>query len=169
MLDRFLPRRKSAVVKSEQHVPDVAYRCPQDLAVTPTALRRVLLIGSCLASSWPKTVSMAKPGCPVDFFLFNNATQLPEHPPRPPEEYDFQIVQIPLRTVLPDYKYFRVPHTDTSFHEALLEDAKQRLVQALTQAMRWNREHSILTFVCNFLLPQQNPRGACCPVTTSGT
>ena len=34
--------------KAGAPIPDQVYRCPQDLAVTPLMLRRVLVVGSCL-------------------------------------------------------------------------------------------------------------------------
>lgn len=147
-------------------IPDETYRSPQDLAVTPTPLSRVIVVGSCLASSWPNVFKAAKPGCPCDFFLFNNATQLPKDPPHPAEEYDFQIIQLPLRSVLPDNLHFQSlgkDINDVAAYEQLFAEAKQRLLQFLTAALRWNKDHGILSFVCNFILPQQNPMGRLLP------
>lgn len=144
-------------------IPDQSYRFPQELAVTSTPLRRVMIVGSCLVSAWPDIFKKADHGCPCDFFLFNNATQLPANPPQPIEDYDFQIVQIPLRSLLPDYTYFQLTRTDIRGYEALLADAKARLSQFLAAAMRWNSEHGLLTFVSNYLVPQQNPMGRLLP------
>ena len=144
-------------------IPDQSYRFPQELVVTPTSLRRVMIVGSCLVSVWPEIIKKADPGCPCDFFLFNNATQLPANPPHPIEDYDLQIVQIPLRSLLPDYTYFQLTHADMKSYGALLADAKGRLSQFLAAAMRWNSEHGLLTFVSNYLVPQQNPMGRLLP------
>ncbi len=147
-------------------IPDETYRIPQDLAVTPTPLNRVIVVGSCLASSWPNVFKAAKPGCAGDFFLFNNATQLPKDPPKPAEEYDFQVIQLPLRSVLPDnlhYQSLDREIQDVAAYEKLFEEATQRLRQFLPAALRWNKEHGMLSFVCNFILPQQNPMGRLLP------
>lgn len=152
---------RPAPAASPDRVSDHAFRFPQDLAVTPTPLRRVMIVGSCMVSAWPEAFKASLYPCPCDFFLFNNASQLPASPPQPVENYDFQIVQIPLRSVLPDHKYFNLP--DLAAYEALLEDAKQSLAQNLAAAMRWNVDHGLLTFVTNFMLPQQNPMGRLMP------
>lgn len=144
-------------------IPDQVYRCPQDLAVTPLTLRRVLLVGSCLLMEWPDFIKVAMPGCPCDYLVFNNIAQIPSRPPKPADAYDFQMVQIPLRSVLPDGPFFRMSYSDIDGYEKLFEMAKGRLSQFLQAAMRWNLEYGILTFVFNFHLPQQNPMGRLLP------
>ena len=144
-------------------VPDKVYRCPTDLTVTPTPLGRIVIIGSCLASAWKAVVEASEYSCPCDFFLLNNAAQLPDTPPHPVEDYSFQIVQIPLRTVLPEAAYFRLSYSDPAAYEQLFIDTRQRLSRFLDEAMRWNREYGTLTFVSNFLVPQQNPMGRLLP------
>ena len=144
-------------------IPDQVYRCPQDLAVTPLTLRRVLVVGSCLLMEWPDFIKTATPGCPCDYLVFNNTAQIPPSPPNPADAYDFQVVQIPLRSVLPDGPFFRMSYSDVDGYEKLFEIAKGRLSQFLQAAMRWNLEYGILTFVFNFQLPQQNPMGRLLP------
>ncbi len=146
-----------------QAISDTLFRNPVDLAVTPTEMRRVLLVGSCLLVGWPGILEIASPPCPADYVLFNNASQLGPAPPLPPKAYDFQIIQITLRTVLPENTYFRLNYTDIAAYQALFEAARERMVQSLDAAMRWNRDHGILSFVCNFLVPQQNPMGRLLP------
>lgn len=144
-------------------IEDRVYRCPQDLAVTPTKLNRIIIVGSCLMAGWPDVVAKETPGCPSDFFLLNNAGELPSEPLHPIREYDFQLIQIPLRTVLPDSSYFRLSYHDRDAYEKLFEDARERMAQFLAAALRWNVEHGILTFVSNFLVPQQNAVGRLMP------
>ena len=144
-------------------IPDQVYRCPQDLAVTPLTLRRVLVVGSCLLTDWPDFINTATPGCPCDYLIFNNTAEIPSSPPKPADAYDFQVVQIPLRSVLPDGPLFRMSYSDVDGYEKLFEMAKGRLSQFLQAAMRWNSEYGILTFVFNFQLPQQNPMGRLLP------
>jgi FkbH-like protein len=126
-------------------------------------LRRVLVVGSCLLMEWPDFIKGATPGCPCDYLVFNNTAQIPSSPPQPADAYDFQVVQIPLRSVLPDGPFFRMSYSDVDGYEKLFEMAKGRLSLFLQAAMRWNLEHGILTFVFNFQLPQQNPMGRLLP------
>ena len=144
-------------------IPDRIFRCPDDLAVTPTGVRRVLIVGQCLLAGWSAPLKGAEPGAETDFVLFNNAQELASAPPRPVEEYDFQIVGVPLRGVAPDREYFRLKYDDIEGYTKLFDDSVQRMRRFLASAMRWNREHGVLTFVVNFLLPQQNPMGRLLP------
>jgi hypothetical protein len=103
------------------------------------------------------------PGCKCDFCLFNQVQQLPRVPPAEPAEYDFQLVNIPLRSVLPDSTFFHLSNSQPDSYHALFEDSCERLRQFLAAAMQWNTEHGLLTFVTNFILPQQNPLGRLLP------
>ncbi len=144
-------------------IADDAYRCPTDLAVTPAVLSHVLIVGSCLSSAWPDFISRSPSGCPCDFLVINNSAQLPEAPPRPVQDYDFQFIQIPLRVLMPEYTYFGLSYTDTESYERLFAATVKRLSQFLALTMKWNVQHGILTFVSNFLIPQQNPMGRLLP------
>jgi hypothetical protein len=79
--------------------------------------------------------------------------QLLDHPPLSAEAYDFQLVQIPLRSVLPGGTFFQLSYSDVDRYEKLFEMAKGRLSQFLEAAMRWNIEYGMLTLVFNFQLP----------------
>jgi hypothetical protein len=138
------------------------YRVPRDLAISPTPLRRVLIVGSCMAAPFQGLIHGATPGCPTDYVLFNNLSELPDAPPRPVADYDFQFVQIPLRSVLPDHLYFRTP-ADPAAWQRVFDEARERLGQFLAAALRWNTAHGLLTFVANFMVPQQNAHGRLLP------
>jgi FkbH-like protein len=140
-----------------------AYRVPRDLWITPTSLNRVLVLGSCLLRGWPHTITASPPRCPCDFVLINNTCALPDQPPRSPAEYNFQVVQLPLRSVVPDRAYFRLNFDDAAAYERVFLESKVRLATALANAMRWNAEHGMLTFVFNFPVPQVNPMGRLLP------
>ncbi len=144
-------------------IPDLEFRCPQNLVVTPTRLRRVIVVGQCLMAGWPGVLKSVAPDCECDFFLFNNSQLLPEAPPHPAADYDFQVVQIPLRSILPEAAYFRLSYADASAYEELFRDCCDRLSQFLATAMRWNVACGLLTFVANFAVPQQNPMGRLLP------
>jgi FkbH-like protein len=136
-------------------------RAPNDLQVTPTPPRRVLIVGSCLSGDWSRRMkSLANP-CESDHYL--QGRPLPDQPAHPIGEYDFQMVQLGLRFVLPDNAFARLSQTDTRGHEDLFRFAVSSMRAALEDAMRWNREHGILTFVFPFVTPVQNPVGRLMP------
>lgn len=78
------------------------FRSPCDLRVTPSKLNRVLVIGQCALVGWGGEIERQVPGAKSDYVLFNHAAQLPDSPPHPASEYDFQLIQIPMRSVLPE-------------------------------------------------------------------
>ncbi len=139
------------------------YRVPSDLHRTESPLRRILVIGSCAVDSLPRVIRGAVPNCEADYILFNSFLELPQHPPVAIEEYDFQIVHIAIRTILPEGRYLRLPYDDSDAYERLFQDTKERLILALDAALRYSREAGILTFVSNFLVPQSNPLGRMLP------
>jgi FkbH-like protein len=135
------------------------YRIPNDLQVAETELNRILVIGSCLIAGLPDTIRRMHSKCDVDYILFNNVLELPKQPPAPIACYDFQVVQLPLRTVVPDSAYFRLPFDHEGDYATLLENSQERLGMSLSSILRYAREEGIPTFVSNFLVPQQNPFG----------
>jgi FkbH-like protein len=102
-------------------------------------------------------------GVDADFMLVSNPAQLSEGPPRATSEYDFQIVQIPLRFILNEHDYFRLSQSDTEKFESLLERCKERIRQFLDGSLIWNVGHGIVSFIYNFMVPQQNPMGRLLP------
>src|SRR6266446_3701249 len=82
------------------------YRTPRDLLISPTLFRRGLIIGSCLSAGLPHVFRTQDPGCEVDFIALNNSAQIPATPPFPISEYDFQLIQIPLRPFLLEGAHF---------------------------------------------------------------
>jgi FkbH-like protein len=139
------------------------FRTPNDLAVTQVGLRRVLLIGSCLLEPWTRIVQTFPDGCHCEHFLFNNISQPPESPSRPISDYDFQIISLPLRSILQGTQSLRMSSIEFTAREELLERSCDTISALLNAAMRWNTEHSLLTFVLGFLVPQQNALGRLLP------
>lgn len=136
------------------------FRVPRALRVSQGPPLRALVVGSCFSANIPPYLNLA--GHEGDYVLFNHVGELASQPPRPLNRYDFQIVQVPVRSVLPELAYFRLIESDAGY-EALFGEAEERLFQLLAAAMRWNSESGILTFVANFLTPQQNPLGRMMP------
>jgi FkbH-like protein len=138
-----------------------ALRTPQDLLVTPTHPRRLLVVGSCLAGDWTRRMKALPNPCESDIYLVGR--ELPAQPDRPVADYDFQLVQLGLRFVLPDASFGRLNQNDIAGHEKLFAHAVNSMHAMLDDAMRWNREHGILTFVFPFVTPVQNAVGRLLP------
>lgn len=143
---------------------DGNYRVPNDLQRANFAPRRALGIGTCLLrqgiiSVFPRLQN----GCPVDHVLFNHVQTLPEVPPRPIEEYDFQVVQIPFPSLFPDHAYTRIPFSDPAAFERMRDDAVARLGVMLESALGYTERYGLPAFVLNFQVFQQNPLGRLMP------
>ncbi len=137
-----------------------AYRVPADLQRTELPIRRVLVIGSCLAQGWIR--ENRESGAEFDYILTNNLSPLPEMPPAAITAYDFQVVQLPLRSIMHENTYGHLPATMAAFEE-LFGSVKAWLSQYLDIALVWNTRHGLLSFVSNFMVPQQNPLGRLLP------
>ena len=155
------PRGRSGAELFARH-NGAAYLAPDDLTVTEAHPKRIAMIGSCLLDQW-RLHERNPSGCAVDFFLINNMARLPALDREQIRAWDFQLVQLPLRGVLQDHPFWRLAYGDVEGHRALLERAKQTIDAFLAVQTTWNREHGLLTFVCNFLVPQKNPDGALFP------
>lgn len=135
------------------------YRVPIDLQVTPDAGLRFLVVGGCLAQPFPQIAAAMNKSFKGDFILLNNFDSLPETALAEAEAapYDFQIVHLPLRTIL-GTAYFRLPD-DGSQHEEFLRRTQDFLARYLNNVLKSNAEKKLLTFVLGFMVPQQNPLG----------
>lgn len=127
---------------------------PKDLQVTPTGFRRILLIGSCLTALYYEQLSRRAPDVTFDYLVFNFAGSLPENPPAAPDEYDFQYVQIPLRSIVSDRVIWATRFNEPGFAEQILADGRGIIDVMLASAMQYNEAYGILTFVSNFFVPQ---------------
>jgi FkbH-like protein len=141
-----------------------AFLTPGDLARFETRPRRVAEIGSCLLESW-QFHRQNPSGCPVDLIVMNNVGALPDNPSDGIQisDYDFQVVQIPMRSLLLDETLSRLPYDSIEAHEQALGEACDRLALQLRCRMTWNARHRLLTFVVNFFIPQRNPMGCLFP------
>src|SRR5262249_10751600 len=105
----------------------------------------------------------ALPGCDADHIIYNFAADLPPQPPRPIEEYDFQLVMIAFRWIVFERHHMPKQHADLAAYEAAFEAAVERMRQLLDAALQYYRESGKLTFVTNFFVPQQSPLGRLLP------
>jgi FkbH-like protein len=137
---------------------------PADLSVTPFIPKRLAFIGACLFEAWG--FHRKNPaGCQVDILVSNNADPLPEQlsPGIAVSDYDFQVIQVPLRAVFYDAMLTALDYSSIDAHQKAFDDTCDRLAFHLKCRMEWNVQHGLLTFVCNFFVPQRNPMGVLFP------
>ena len=135
------------------------YRVPEFLSKNRDAPKNVLMIGSCLLEPWADHISFQYPGTHIRKIDFNNASKLPSLSSFELATYDFQIVQIPLRSILKEADYFQIKADDFNGHEDLFTKAVATQQHNLEAALRYNAEHGITSFVLGFSVPQQSPIG----------
>lgn len=145
----------------EPALDDPWFRVPDALAVTRESPGRVLVVGECLAEWF--AAGAAEVGRAPDLVPFNNYASLPAELPRPAEAYDFQVVLLPLRSIVPEWAYLRLPVDDPAPWRDLWDQAEASLGRMLSAALRYHDDHGLLTFVAGFLVPQQNPLGRLLP------
>ncbi len=141
----------------------IHYRAPRDLEVAPTRLKRVMLVGACMTGNWSAMFEHLEPGCVCERVLFNNTQILPARPTAPLADYDFQMVVLPFRAIVPEHSWFRLRYEDDAAYDTLFAECCARIALFLPQALRWNIEHNLLSFVGNFLTPQQSAMGRLLP------
>lgn len=137
-------------------IPDAEYLFPADLEVTPTKVKKVLLIGSCLTALYLEQFQKRYPATAFDYVPYNFVSVLPPAPPAPVGEYDFQYIQIPLRSVITDRIIWGFRFNEAGFANTLLQDAFAVIDVMLDAAMVYNKQHGLLAFVSNFIVPQMN-------------
>jgi FkbH-like protein len=133
------------------------YRTPVDLQVTPDTGARYLVVGGCLAEPMPEIGARINSAHRGDFLLLNNLDALPQMTPEQIARYDFQIIHIPLRSILGS-AYFRLPD-EPGAHEDFLARTEAHLARYLDNALKLNAEARLLSFVLGFLVPQQHQLG----------
>ena len=127
---------------------------PQDLEVTPSDLKGILFIGSCLSEAYVKRIREENPDLNCEHILFNNATELPRKSPEEAQRYDLQYIQLALRSVLTDFAV-RVGDKERGSEKIdWLEIGKSNIDVMLDKAMNYNIQHGLLTLVSTFILPQ---------------
>src|ERR1700733_1077105 len=129
---------------------------PRDLELTSTKLSRVLLVGSCMSDIYRSEFSRLAPEVIFDYIVFNNAADLPDALPSSVQAYDFQYVQIPLRSVLTDAVVQAKRFLDPEFSAAILAQGRRNIDAMLEATLKHNRESGLLTFVSGFFVPQSS-------------
>ncbi len=141
------------------------YRVPEDLRLNQTPLRKILLVGSCFTETLGGQFHRLS-GCKVDFAMTNYTEEPPSLDRKMALEYDFQVGIPALRTVMPEGGYLPLAANDEKDWECFFIESQERLRQILKAQLRHNREHGLLSFVGNFMLPQQNALGRLFPTNS---
>ena len=137
---------------------DARYLAPDDLSVSGMVPKHVVIVGSCLTESW--RFHLANPtGTKADLLQMNNLSRMPKTSIEAIANYDFQVVQIPLRSVMSGDRLWKIAADDDDGHERLFQECCAGLKRILVNWMEWNTKYGLLTFVANFMVPQQNPLG----------
>jgi FkbH-like protein len=127
---------------------------PRDLEVTPSGIKKVLVVGSCLSEIYVRKFRESHPDIIYDYVLFNNASELPDRSIEEIAEYDLQYIQMPLRSVLTD-AVIRIADNDKAISPIdWIDLGKQNIDRMLEKAMSYSMKTGIVTFVSNFVVPQ---------------
>lgn len=135
---------------------DAEFLFPSDLEVTPVKIGKVLLVGSCLTALYYEQLRAQHPETHFDYIPYNFVSILPQSPPAPVEDYSFQYLQIPLRSILSDRVIWGFNFNEPGFAKTILQDAYNILDAMLSATMVYNEQHGLLTFVSNFIVPQMS-------------
>jgi FkbH-like protein len=138
------------------------FRVPRELQVTPTPLKRVLLVGHCLLADWPTRLSALGVVDGVDHVLL--APNEAPVAPHPADAYSFQVTHIANRYVFGDHdvlSWIKAGYGEIAKSDALLQRAKVNIDRALKYGTVWRDKMPV--FVTNLLPPQQEFNGRLTP------
>ncbi|MBD9625264.1 HAD-IIIC family phosphatase [Ensifer sp. ENS06] len=127
---------------------------PSKLSRQEVKFEKILLIGSCLSETYAERLRESQFCKTCDFVLFNNAMKLPPKTRQEIADYDFQYVQIPLRTVLTDAIVIVDEKLSGTDSIDFLELGKRNIDLLLQSALVYGEDGSLLTLVSNFVVPQ---------------
>lgn len=136
-------------------IPD--YLAPTQLAVTPTRINSVLLLGNCMFDLWIETITARHPEIQFRHSIFDYAESMTATD----TDYDLRIIQLPLRIIYPEMVTMQNRYGDLPAYEAAFRQAISRM-RALMGLIR-NVSPDRPTFFLNYLYPQQNAIGRLLP------
>lgn len=125
---------------------------PIDLKVTETTFKKVLFIGSCFSEVYTGLLKQKSPATHVDHILFNNVSDLPAKSDEEIREYDFQYIQISLRSLLGD-GIVRLADADKLGTDWVSHGCAM-LDMMFEKAAEYNHRCGLMTMVSNFIVPQ---------------
>lgn len=124
---------------------------PKYLEINKTNFKKALIIGSCLSEAYTKFFRLQQPETIFNHILYNNVGELPAIENEELRSYNFQYIQIPIRTILSDLA-IRVTEWEKNDVD-LLSAAQDKLDQILPLITIYSKQ-GLLTFVSNFIVPQ---------------
>lgn len=127
---------------------------PRDLEVRPVTFKKILFIGSCLSEAYVDFIGRLLPDTTIEMVLYNNAIDLPVKTREEIGEYNFQYIQLPLRSILTDAVVRVCERFDGPDKIDFLDLGKQNIDLFLDKVLKYNEETGLLTFVSNFVVPQ---------------
>lgn len=133
---------------------DAEFLFPSDLEITPIKIEKILLVGSSLTALYHEQFQARYPETTFDYIPYDFISPLPECPPSAVSDYNFQYLQLPLRSVLSDRIIWGFQFNETGFTDSILQDAFNAVDAILAATMVYNEQHGLLTFVSNFIVPQ---------------
>ena len=136
---------------------------PAALRMSTARAAKILFVGQCLIEDWAKTLNAMDLGCTGEHVLFNNAAVLPDIPEGKIGDFLFQVVQLPLRSVVRDGRALNVDHSSPDACRVLFRHASEQIPPLVEAIMQYNTQHGLQTFYCNFLAPQANLMGRLLP------
>lgn len=131
---------------------------PPCLADTSFKPRRVTLIGSCAFDGLYDFLVAREPETRFERIAFNNGSALPPLAAVDAEAIAFQVVQLPIRAVMPEYMYLDGAASEEQA-AAWFNVSKSLLEMNFRAATAYGRDHRLQTFMLNFNTPQQNAMG----------
>ncbi len=140
----------------------IGFLSPADLVVTALEARRIALISSGAFDAL-RVYDSARMAGAMELVTADPVSGPPARAADDLRSLDFVIIQIMPRDILRGPALSRLSYDDLEGHRRALYKAQRALESLLNVWMRWNQEHGVLTFVANFMAPQQNPMGRLFP------
>ena len=129
------------------------YLAPTELAVTPTNVRKVLLLGNCLFNPWVDYLAAEHPEIEVRHSIFDYAETVTSDG----QDYDMRLVQLPLRTLYPELAVMQNRYDDLDSYDRALRRAYHWIGALIDLIGPQSADQP--TFFLNFLHPQQSALG----------
>ncbi len=127
---------------------------PRDLQVKHVHFQKCLIIGSCMSSTTVDAWRRRQKNTKFEYIVFNNIADIGEMPPDDPTTYDFQLVQLPIRSLIGDNIIKFSEYYNVEKNEEIFDNSHNALRLMIDYALKFNKDHKILTFVQNFVVPQ---------------
>lgn len=137
------------------------YLAPRALSVSHDEPKRVVLVGGCVYDGWPQVLQGHNHALSLDRVLINHTATLPVVSKDYLASCDFQLIQIPLRSIMAEGDYMRLAYDDVAGHQALFHACLDKLTLFFERASVWST--AVTTFVMNYQRPQASMIGRFAP------